>query len=509
MFKIAAVFSSNMVLQREKNIEIWGDADDGALIKVEINGSSAQTKAADGKWKIILPPMEAGGPYEMDIYYIMDIDGRQIKESLRFYNVMIGEVWLCGGQSNMELELQNCKGGRDILKTLSPDCPIRFYYTSKCKMVDEELYNAEKSSGWSEAGEQSSAAWSAVGYFFAKKLAEDLGVTVGLIGCNWGGTSASAWMDRKTIADCKETVSYIEEYDLAVRGKPQELQIREYDEYAKYQQEWWERSQKVYEKEPNCPWDKVLEICGESKYPGPMNCKNEYRPSGLYETMLMRVCPYTLRGFLYYQGESDDHKPNSYYKLFTNLIGLWREKWGDDELPFIMVQLPMFKYEHDPDYKHWCLIREAQMKAFKTIKNTGIAVITDCGEFNNIHPVDKAPVGKRLCLQAESLVYGMKVDAFGPIFKSLVFVDGGILLSFDHAKKGFKIKGDKITGFEIAGEDKLFRRAKAEIRGDRIFISAKQVAEPKYARFDWSNWEVVTVFGKNGIPLAPFRTDTD
>jgi sialate O-acetylesterase len=422
---------------------------------------------------------------------------------------MIGEVWLCGGQSNMELELQNCKGGKEILEELSPECNVRFYYTNKISMVGEELYAAEKNSGWSEAGKDSSAAWSAVGFFFARKLAKELGVTVGLIGCNWGGTSASAWMDRDTIADSKQTVSYIEEYDNAVRGKPTELQIKEYDEYAAYQKEWWERTQKVYAEDPNCPWDKLQELCGESKYPGPMNCKNEYRPAGLYETMLMRVCPYTLKGFLYYQGESDDHKPKSYYKLFTNLIGLWREKWEDDELPFIMVQLPMFKYEQDPDYKHWCLIREAQMKAFKTVKNTGIAVISDCGKFNNIHPVDKVPVGERLCLQAEKLAYGMDVDAFGPIYKSAIYKDSGMELSFEHAENGFEVKGDKIGTFEIAGEDKLFHPAEAEIRGDKIFIKSAQVAVPKYARFDWFNWTNVVLFGKNGIPVAPFRTDKD
>ncbi len=509
MFRIASVFSSNMVLQREKNVEVWGEADDGALISVTISDVKTQTIAKNGKWKAVLPPMPAGGPFEMDVFCILNKEGKEIKESLRFYNVMIGEVWLCGGQSNMELELQNCKGGKEVLESLKPDCGVRFYYTSKCHMVDDELYRAEKNSGWSKAGKESSAAWSAVGFFFARKLAKDLGVTVGLIGCNWGGTSASAWMDRKTIEDSRETASYIEEYDAAVRSKPIELQIKEYDEYAEYQQAWWERSQEIFAKEPNCSWDRIQELCGESKYPGPMNCKNEYRPAGLYETMLMRVCPYTLRGFLYYQGESDDHKPNSYYKLFTNLIGLWREKWGDDELPFIMVQLPMFKYEQDPDYKHWCLIREAQMKAFKTVKNTGIAVISDCGEFNNIHPVDKAPVGERLCLQAESLVYGKKIEAFGPIYKSYEYKDGGMELSFDHADKGFKVKGDKIVGFEIAGEDKLFKRAAAEIRGNKIFISAPQVKEPRYARYDWFNWIDVSIFGKNGIPLAPFRTHSN
>jgi sialate O-acetylesterase len=334
-------------------------------------------------------------------------------------------------------------------------------------------------------------------------------VTVGLVGCNWGGTSASAWMNKETLSSCKETVSYVDEYEAAVRNKPVELQIKEYDEYMEYHTAWNKRMEELYAKEPGCSWERVLEYCGENKYPGPMNCKNEYRPGGLYETMLMRVCPYTVKGFLYYQGESDDHKPNSYYRLFTNLIGLWREKWGDDELPFIMVQLPMFKYANDPDYKHWCLIREAQMKAFKTVKNTGIAVISDCGEFDNIHPVDKVPVGERLCLQAEKLAYGMDVNAFGPIFRSFIYRDGGMELSFDYAEDGFTVKGDAAGTFEIAGEDKLFHPAEAQINGSRIFIKSDKVPVPKYARFDWFNWTDVKLFGKNGIPVAPFRTSTD
>lgn len=498
MFTVASIFSNNMVLQRDKNIAVWGEADNGTVISAQINGASAQTVAKDGKWKLLLPPMRAGGAYELTV-----TDGT---ESKVFVNVMVGEVWLCGGQSNMELELQNCLGGKEVLENLSADCNVRFYYTNKKSIIDDDMLEAERNSGWSEAGKESSAAWSAVGFFFGRKLAKELGVTVGLIGCNWGGTSASAWMNEETLRSCGETVSYIDDYEKAIEGKSIEQQIKEYDEYVAYQKEWDKRAQEVYKDDPKASWDKVQEICGVNKYPGPMGCKNEYRPCGLYETMLLRVCPYTLRGFLYYQGESDDHKPDSYYKLFSNLIGLWRDIWGDDELPFLMVQLPMFKYANDPDYKHWCKIREAQMRAYKNIKNTGIAVISDCGEFDNIHPVNKVPVGERLCLQAEKLVYGMDVEAFAPMYKSFVYKDGGMELSFEHAEKGFEVKTPEIVGFEIAGEDKKFFPATAEIRGDKIFINSPEVKNPVYARYDWFNWIDVSVYGKNQIPLAPFRT---
>ena len=195
-----------------------------------------------------------------------------------------------------------------------------------------------------------------------------------------------------------------------------------------------------------------------------------------------------------------------YYKLFRGLIDLWRRDWGDDELPFLMVQLPMHRYKADPDWKHWCLIREAQMKAYKTIKNTGIAVITDCGEFNEIHPKDKVPVGERLALQAMYHVYGDKsVKAFGPMYKGLLFKGGEIELMFDYAEDGFETKGQP-SGFEIAGEDKKFVPADMVIEGGRITVSSKEVAEPKYVRYLWTNYGDVTIYGRNGIPLAPFRT---
>ncbi|WP_243113057.1 sialate O-acetylesterase [Ruminococcus sp. Marseille-P6503] len=509
MFKAAAIFSDNMVLQREKNISVWGEADDGAAVTAEINGAKARCTAENGKWLLILPPMPAGGPYELHLEYSEAINENgkavSVKQTHTFRNVMIGEVWLCGGQSNMELELQNAKGGKEELAALCRTMPIRFYYTNKAATV-KQAEEAEKTACWGECDPEGSKAWSAVGYYFAKKLSAELGVTVGLIGCNWGGTSASAWVNRKTLDINKELNSYLEEFDKANEGKSVQQQEKEYEEFLQYDKEWFEKSQEVYKKEPDASWERVQELCGVNKWPGPVNCVNPFRPAGLYETMISRVCPYTLRGFLYYQGESDDHKPGTYYTLLTSLISLWRNIWGDEELPFIIVQLPMFKYKNDPDYKHWCLIREAQMRAFRTVRNTGIAVISDCGELDNIHPTDKAPVGERLCMQAEKLVYNIDVKAFGPVYKSYEYISGGIKLYFEYAENGFVIKGGEPVGFEIAGADKKFYPAKAEISGSTITISSGEVSEPVYARYCWYNYGEVNVYNETGIPLAPFRT---
>lgn len=499
-FKVASVFSDDMVLQRNKNVNVFGKGNTGDSVIITINNNSGTTTIKDGEWLCILPPMEAGGPYEMKI--------SNGEETITFTNVMIGEVWLAGGQSNMELELQNCSNGKEVLEN-DKDPNVRFYYTQKNCYMNDKFYKDEENTKWQEFDSETAKAWSAVGYFFARDLAKKLGVTVGVIGCNWGGTSASNWMSRESLEQDIELKTYLDEYDLAVKGKTEAQLNAEYIEYEEYSRIWNEKSQVFYGENPNGSWDECLAFCGENKYPGPKGPMNPYSPAALYESMLQRVCPYTLKGFIYYQGESDDHKPNTYYKLFKTLIQLWRDDWGDDELPFLFVQLTMHKFEADPDFKHWCIIREAQMRTYQTVKNTGIAVIIDLGEFNEIHPKIKQPVGERLSLQALYHVYGDKsAEAFGPVYKSAVYKKDGILLSFSHGENGFEIKGDKgICGFEIAGEDKIFVPAYAEIKENSIYLSSKQIPQPKYARYCWTNYGDVSVFGTNGIPLAPFRTD--
>lgn len=497
MLKIAAVFSCNMVLQREKNINIFGKTDKTDVV-VSINGVTVNAEINNGEWNAVIPPMSAGGPYVMTV--------ESDNEKLMFENVMVGEVWLAGGQSNMEFELQNELDGKETLESLDERVNVRFYYTPKEKMVDESLFCAEEKSSWQIAGKEKSKNWSAVGFYFARRLAKKLGVTVGIIGCNWGGTSASAWMSREFLSGVDEISSYIKEYEKATDGKTNEQMIAEYDEYCHYDEEWFEKSQKCYAENPDISWDEIQKLCGNNLWPGPMGVKNPFRICGLHETMLSRLAPYTIKGFLYYQGESDDHKPDSYYTLLSRLIANWRHDWNDDEMPFMLVQLPMFMYKNNVDIKHWCKIREAQMRAYKTIKNTGIAVITECGEYDNIHPTNKNPVGERLYLQALYHAYNDKnVDAFGPIYSSHIYRDEGIELLFDYAENGFDIKGEP-DGFEVAGTDKVFYKAEAEVKGSDVFISAKEVKAPKYARYAWTNYMEVKMFGKNGIPLAPFRT---
>lgn len=497
-FNVAAVFSSNMVLQREKNICVFGEGEDNRTVTIQFDDKTYKVKVKQERWSIILPPMTAGNGYTMTVFC-----EKQMKQ---FKNISIGEVWLAGGQSNMEYELQNCTGGQEMLK--EDNSNVRFYYTNKMAFIDDNFYENEAKTCWKEFNEENAKLWSAVGYSFAKKLALDLGVTVGVINCNWGGTLASCWMDDKSLREDVELSTYMDEYYKVLEGKSEENQIREYKEYVNFHAEWEKKCSKLYEENPDITFDKAQEIIGKCLYPGPNSCMNPNRPNGLYQTMLKRLAPYTIRGFLYYQGEDDCKQPHKYQKLLTRLIKLWRSDWEDQTLPFLLVQLPMHRYKENPDDKSWCLLREAQMNTYQTVKNTGIAVIIDCGEFNEIHPKNKQPVGERLELQALHHVYGkiQAKEAFGPIFKSFVYKENGMELSFDYAQDGFEVRGE-LGAFEIAGDDMEFKSATFELRDSKIFVYSKEVPDPKIARYCWSNYCEVSVFGKNGLPLAPFRTN--
>ena len=497
LFSTAAVFSSNMVLQRDKTVSVFGTGEDGTEVTAEIENVKKTAIVRNGKWSLQLPPHKAAAGLTMTV----SCGG----EAKTFTNVAYGEVWLAGGQSNMELELRGCTE-KDALKN-DKNPGVRYYYTNKMTLKEDDFLQREKNSGWTEFSEENAQAWSAVGYFFAKELAAKLGVVVGVIGCNWGGTSASYWMSRESLEKDSDLRAYLEDLDNAVKGKTDEELKKEWLDYQAYDKAWYEKSLIFYKEHPDGDWDECQAFCGKNLYPGPLSPYNPMSATTLYQSMLQRVCPYTLAGFIYYQGESDDHRPYTYFKLFRALIQLWRDDWGDDTLPFLFVQLPMHRYKADKDIKHWCVIREAQMKVYETTRNTGIAIALDKGEFNEIHPKSKEPIGHRLALQALYSVYGfenMKETAFSPMYKGYEIVDGGILLSFKHCY-GFRVEGEP-CGFEIAGEDKSFVPADAQFRGEQIFVSSKDVAQPMYARYNWTNYGDVTVFGVNGLPLAPFRT---
>lgn len=588
-FRIASVFSDNCVLQRNKNIDIFGSCDEKVSVRVRllkdgkilaenfscVGDAGYERIVAPGVthmgWQVTLPPQAAANDciLEVTAFELAEAaagtaqgakagsgsaeadfcsgglhlgaddaagfgsEGTVLFEKT-FTGVAIGEVWLCGGQSNMEFELRNATEGPAALSD-KKDPNVRFYYTNKLSWMDENFFRAEENTCWQTWESEGKGAWSAVGFFFAKKLAADLGVTVGLLGCNWGGTSCSAWMDEKYLSVDSELQSYIQEQIDATKGKTIEEQCREYDEYLVRDAEWNRKSAEIYAKQPDIEWAEVNRILGQNEWPGPRSCKNPYRPSGLYHTMLRRVMPYTLKGVLWYQGESDDHKPNMYAKLFSRMIDNWRTDWNDDTLPFLFVQLPVNRYKADKDFKHWCLIREAQEKVSKTTANVHMIVSMDQGVYNDIHPKAKEIVGKRLEKLALKTQYSFDLkneEAFAPSLESYISCGGRMILTFQNADGGFVLKDDSEkleqlklleqiqgnttipattengwTGFEICGADGLFYAADPVFDGNRIILSAREVAYPTAARYMWFNFCPAVVFNKAGLPLGTFRTN--
>ena len=538
-FSVAAIFSDHMVLQRNKFTAVFGEASNGALVDVQL--FSAQRKilskntsvAEDGRWLVKLEPQAAQTDCKLVI-----ISG---EESRTFSDIAIGEVWLAGGQSNMEFELQNCTEGPAELADNTAGKNIRFYYTNKIGWMDDKFFEAERNTAWQTWDSPARSAWSAVGYFFAKKLAADLDCTVGIIGCNWGGTSASAWMRREYLEADRDLNTYLTEYEEATRGKTIEQQCKEFDAYEIENAKWQEKYSKLWEQDHGISWEAAEKILGKNPWPGPKSCKNPYRPCGLYNCMISRILPYTLKGILWYQGESDDHKPAFYYKLFRAMVDNWRNDWDDNLLPFVSVQLPVHRYEADPDYKHWCIIREEQAKAAARISNVWLTSAFDLGQYSDIHPRAKKTLAERMENLALAKVYQLlpSVDACAPEFESCMTVYkendcGSIILNFANAPLGFEVRSDQVrfeeykkmeegqgntvspdfTGFEVCGSNGIWFPAEFALNGaegkqNSIVVCSKKVSKPVAARYGWYNYGPVTIYGKNGLPLCPFRTNAN
>ena len=497
----AAVFSDHCVLQRKKEIRVWGTAPHGIRVEVSLNGAKAETVAQGSRWEVTLPAMEAGGPYVLCVS-----SGGMVY--CRFEDVMIGEVWLAGGQSNMEYMLKQDGDGAAALERMAGS-GVRYYQVQKVPYMDDYFYRVEQENHWMLANDEERDTWSAVGYYFAEHLAAELGVTVGIIGCNWGGTSAGAWQDKEGILQYEDTRIYWEEYEELVSRQDSEQYEKERLAYFDWQADWQPRMDAYYAANPTSTWEEAQAVVGESRWPGPMGPKHEFRPAGLYECMLQRVVPYTLGGVIFYQGESDEHRPDAYYHLFGSMIAVWRREFREEKLPFFCVQLPIHHYEGDSVMDKWCAIREAQMRLHQEGIVTGIAVALECGEYNNIHPVHTAEVARRLALQALYHVFGKgsKEEVYGPVYRSCTKSGAGLQVEFSYAEHGFTVHGEEIKNFELAGADGKFVPARAEIRGSSIVLSSDRVTAPVAARYMWTDYAEVTLFGANGLPVAPFRTD--
>ncbi|MCF8373819.1 MAG: chitobiase/beta-hexosaminidase C-terminal domain-containing protein [Bacteroidales bacterium] len=442
---LPSIFADNMVLQQNFEAPIWGWAKPGTEISVSGNWSRmpAQSTIADedGKWMLKLKTFSAGGPFEV---YINDIILR---------NVMIGEVWICSGQSNMQMPLSQSEGSKtEIQNVANPN--LRLFYVAR---DNSDEPNRDCYGKWVECTPESAETFSAVAYYFGKEINNELNVPVGLIHVSWGGSSAQAWINYNILQSTPEGKFYIEHY-----------------------------KEKIDKTSPG-----ILP-------------RDHQSPASLYNGMLKPLIPYGIAGAIWYQGEANTNEHQMYKNLMETMIDNWRDEWGQGDFPFYYVQLAPFNYDKEII---GAALRDAQRRALD-IPNTGMAVIMDIGNPKDIHPTNKKDVGHRLSLWALANTYRKDGLVYsGPLYKSMKVEGKKIRIYFDHIGGGLVCKGEKLSHFTIAGNDRIFHPAEAFIEKNTILVSSKEVKNPIAVRFAFNNGDEPNLFNREGLPASTFRTD--
>lgn len=455
--KLPSVLGDNMVLQQQSEVNLWGKARTGATVTVKASWNDQVYKTSadkQGNWLLKVSTPAAGGPYRITFS-----DG----ESLTLENVLIGEVWFCSGQSNMEMPMggfdrQSVRRTNDIIAKAKPSTPIRMFTTDskdgrwvrQFSKTPQEDCQGE----WLENTPVNVSHISAVSYYFARYIQEVLEVPVGIIVSSWGGSKVEAWMSR-------EAIKSFGSIDTSILDKDAEV------------------------KNPTAT------------------------PCVLYNGKIAPFTPFAVKGFLWYQGESNRDNADLYQSLMPAFVNDLRAKWGRGELPFYFVQIAPFNYE-GADGTSAARLREVQLQHMKEIPNSGMVTTMDVGHPVFIHPVDKETVGNRLAYWALAQTYGLKGFGYAPpVYKSMEIQGDKIYINFDNAQRGLTPMWTSLKGFEIAGEDKVFHPAFAEIetKTARLAVSSDKVPCPVAVRYAYKNYVEASIFSIHGIPVAPFRTD--
>jgi len=449
--KLPYFFSDNMVLQQKTDAAIWGWAK--ANTTVQVTGSWNKKKYtvksdAQGKWKLKIGTPAAGGPFEITVS-----DGNPVT----LHNVLVGEVWLCSGQSNMEMPMKGYKdqpilGSNEAIFSSSND-NLRLYTLPHS--VQTEPQDTSKMSSWKVASPEAVSNFSATAYYFGRILQQQLKVPIGLVNISYGGSPIEAFMSAEA--------------------------LKEYPEI------------------------KLPSGTGTAK---PTN----HTPTSLYNGMILPFVGYNIKGFLWYQGESNNGRPDHYEKLMASMVSQWRKDFGRDSLPFYFVQIAPFKYSQGTvstnEKINSAYLRDAQRKSLAKIPGSGMAVLTDAGEENSIHPANKETVGKRLAYMALGHAYGLNGFAYSsPAYDSIIINGNIATIKFKDAPNGLTSFGKPIVNFEIAGADKVFKPAKAIVVRGTVLVSSPDVPDPVAVRYAFKDFISGELFGTEGLPVSSFRTD--
>jgi sialate O-acetylesterase len=627
---LPVLVSDGMVLQRDTRIKVWGWASPGERVRIKFNGKTFNTAGDQaGNWMITMPPMKAGGPYNMEI---------KGNNTIFINDVLIGDVWFCSGQSNMVLNMERVKDRypEDIVNADYPEIRNFFIPTASDALSVHKDLPAGK---WIKATPENVLSFGAATYFFAKSIYNEYKTPVGIINSSVGGTPIEAWISEEGFKDFPEITgrisklrdtSYLNPIMRASRRRSQTTvqQFRDVDKGMtepkpwfdiSYNPEGWHKfwlpgywedqgvkglhgvvwfrreilvpetmtgkpaklflgrivdADNVYVNGtlsgnityqypprrynlkpdllkpgkniivvrvtnnsgkggfvPDKPYflvagNDTIDLRGEWLYkvgqvfrpavtdPGssPQAISMQNEPTGLYNTMVAPVINYSIKGILWYQGETNSNRPQEYGKLLPALIYDWRNKWQQGEFPFLYVQLPNFmEVQYLPSESQWAELRFSQLKAL-SVPNTAMAVTIDAGEWNDIHPLNKKVVGERLALAAKKLAYGNSSLVYsGPVFKSITKEGNRMILEFDHTGSGLIIKGGgDLYYFSVAGADKKFTWAKAVIEGKRVVVTSEEIHDPVYLRYAWAdNPEGANLYNIEGLPASPFEASVN
>jgi sialate O-acetylesterase len=447
-------------------------------VSASFRAETRATTADDfGFWSVYLPPSEAGGPFELTI---------KGNNTITLRDVMVGEVWLDSGQSNMEWPLRNARdGATEVASANKPN--IRFFKVTR-KTSPFPATDAAAIS-WQSCTPEVAGQYSAIAYFFARDLEQKLQIPIGVIDSYWGGTLIEAWMSLRSLSSSGDFMPAfalwgrtIENYD-ALQAR-REKRIADWkDSVAKAKAEG--------RPAPALPWEQNQDNCD--------------MPAGLYNAMIAPLTPYPIGGVIWYQGESNasPERAGTYAAMFATMIRDWRKAWGIGDFPFLFVQLA--NYRSGPNSR-WPELREAQMQTL-AVTNTGMAVTIDIGEADNIHPRNKQEVGRRLALAARALAYGEKLEYSGPLFRTAVPEPGAVRVTFDHAGSGLTSKdGAPLKGFLVAGSDRRFVPAEARIDGNSVVVTSASIERPLFVRYGWEDAPECNLYNAEGLPASPFRS---
>jgi sialate O-acetylesterase len=478
---LPTILTDHMVIQRNMPVHVWGKAAPSEAVSVTFRGETRGTKANElGRWSVYLKPGTAGGPFQLTVHGTPTVGSEATVQTITLSDVLVGDVWLASGQSNMEFPLR-------MAATAAEDLPhadisnIRLLMVKK-RAADYAQDNVE-TDGWELSSPETARDFSAVAWYFAREIEQREHVPVGVIDSTWGGTIGESWVRLTALGEDASLAPLF-----VSRG---EMTDHEADALLedKVRQRELEDARAAGKPLPQFPWHPPLQT---------------WAPGLLYNGMIAPLTPMAIRGVIWYQGESNSAlaRCHLYDRIMRTLIEDWRRQWDIGDFPFLFVQISNFK---STPLEDWATLREQQLKTFEAVRNTAMAVTIDIGNPDNVHPTDKLDVGLRLARAARALSYGENVEYSGPLFRQATTEGDSIRVWFDYAE-GLRARGGDVTGFEVAGKDGKFEPATATIDGSTIVVKSPSVAEPVFVRYGWANSPRCNLFNGEGLPASPFTS---